>query len=82
MANQMNRDAHHAYETKIMMSKPITDLARLIGRKWFLPLEKLAERSGVSVWAILKILNGEKVAETIADKLRHFLENYKGEYAE
>lgn len=74
MPRKINRDGNHEYETKIMMSKPITELSKLMGRKWFLTLEKLSEQSGVSLWAVHKAVNGEKIAPQAEEKLRAFLE--------
>lgn len=73
---------HNTYDersTKIMMAKPITDISRLIGEKWFLGIEKLAERSGVYVNTIKKVLQGEPIGKHSERTLRKFLENYKGE---
>lgn len=60
--------------TKIMTSKPITDISRLIGRKWYLPLEQLAEQSGVRLYSILKAVKGENITPLNEKNLRTFLE--------
>ena len=73
---------HNTYEersTKIMLEKPITPLARLIGRKWFLTIEELAERAGVSVHTLSRVLQGERIGAETERKLTAFLESYKGE---
>lgn len=61
--------------TKRMLAMPITDLSRLIGRKWFLPLRTLAERSGVPLYTIYRAVEGGKLkAHNHEQKLRMFLE--------
>lgn len=67
------------YSTKEMLKKPITELARLIGEKWYLTIEQLAERSGVGVGSIKLALRGENIHPYQAKKLKKFLMNYKGE---
>lgn len=69
-----NGNGHEARYTKIMLSKPITDLSRLIGEKWFLPLEKLAEESGVSLKIIIKAVHGESIWIVNEKKIRKVLE--------
>lgn len=59
--------------TRVMLSKPKTELASLIGRKWFLSLEKLAEQSGVPLLTIKRALNGGVVTEKFQKKLTEFL---------
>lgn len=68
--------------TKRMMSMPITDISKLIGAKWFLPLEKLSERTGISVSILEGAVEGQKIHISNERKLRKYLENYKGECAE
>lgn len=75
---------HSEYEaetTKIMLKKPITKLLRLIGRKWFLPLEKLSAQSGVPLQTTVRAANGEKILERYERRLTAFLEDYKGDGA-
>ena len=55
------------------------ELIALIGRNWFSSSEKLAERSGVGLAPIKALLNGKDIGGTAAEKLKDFLDNYKGE---
>ena len=59
--------------TKDMLSKPITDLAKLIGQKWFLPLENLAEETGVAKKWVTQAVRGGKVGKHVEQQLRDFL---------
>lgn len=68
-----------AIQTREMLAYPITPLARQIARKWFLPLEKLAARSGVGIDTISRVLRGIKVDASCEKKLKKFLDEYKGE---
>ena len=61
------------------MTQHIIPLPQMIGQKWFLPLDKLAARSGVTRQTISKVLHGEKIYPAYERKLRAFLENYNGE---
>ena len=74
MGKQINREGYDERTYKIMMSKPITDLSRLIGSKWFLPLERLAEKSGVSMTVITRAVHGEEIAPWNEKKIRKVLE--------
>lgn len=56
-----------------------TPLNKLIAEKWFLPLDKLAERTGIGVHTLGKIICGKNVGQSCERKLRVFLESYKGE---
>ena len=56
-----------------------TELKRLIMDKWFLPLETLAQRSGVYIATIRRVMRGDEVGDWREQNLREFLENYKGE---
>jgi hypothetical protein len=67
-------DTYDERSTKIMMSKPITELSRYIGQKWFLPLEKLSERSGVAMTVIIKAVHGEKIRSDNERKIREVLD--------
>ena len=77
--SHQNKEGYEERTTKIMLSKPITELSRLIGMKWFLPIEKLSQRSGVSLRIIYSALAGEKLTDYSKSKLMDFLINYKGE---
>ena len=77
--SHQNKEGYEERTTKIMLSKPITELSRLIGMKWFLPIEKLSQRSGVSLRIIYRALAGEKLTDYSKSKLMDFLINYKGE---
>ena len=55
------------------------DLKTLIGHKWFLTLDKLAERAGVGEETVRHVVRGEKILPRYEEQLRKFLENYKGE---
>jgi predicted transcriptional regulator len=59
--------------TKIMMEKPITELSKLIGAKWFLTLEQLAEKSGVPLLTLRKAIRGMEISSCYEKKLREFL---------
>ena len=74
MAKQINRGGYDERSTKIMMNKPITELSRFIGSKWFLSTERLAEKSGVPYTTIRKAVEGEKIAPHHEEKLRLFLD--------
>ena len=56
-----------------------TELSRLIGAKWFLPIKRLAAMAGVPIDTTKKALRGYKIHICYERKLRKFLENYKGE---
>ena len=62
------------FHTRLMLSHPITPLARLIGRKWFLPIEKLVEKTGVSERTFYFIMRGDTVSPPIEKKIRSYLE--------
>lgn len=79
MGKQVNKEGYLERNTRIMLQTPITELSRFIGAKWYLPLEKLSERSGVSYEVIKRALHGETIGVVSERKLREFLENYKGE---
>jgi hypothetical protein len=79
MGKHINSEGYEERRTKIMLNTPITELSRLIGAKWYLPLRVLAERSRVSLEVIRRALRGERIGSYNERKLREFLENYKGE---
>ncbi len=58
---------------RIMMSYPRTSLAKTIGAKWFLPIEKLAETAGVSVDTIRKALRGTRISADSEQRIRKAL---------
>ena len=66
-------NGHEERNTRIMMEMPITDLSRLIGEKWFLPLEKLAEESDVSLSIVIKAVHGNKIGYWSEKKIRRVL---------
>ena len=72
----MKREINGCEEThtKRMLAMPITDLSRLIGRKWFLSLENLAEKSGLPRGTIARAVNGGEILPRYEDKLRAYLE--------
>ena len=74
MSKQENRNGYDVRSTKIMMERPITELSQLIGEKWFLSIELLAEKCGVNKRWISQALNGGKVSKKIEQKIRNFLE--------
>lgn len=65
-----NRDE---YTLKVMLNTPKTDLSRLIGEKWYLSIERLAEKSGVPAKTIHRALHGQKIRQAYENKLRAFL---------
>lgn len=65
---------HAENATKAMMETPITDLSRLIGAKWFLPLEELSKKSGVAMRWITQAVRGGKIHPNIEKKIREVLE--------
>lgn len=74
MKAHKNRDGYDLRTTEIMLNTPITDLSRLIGQKWFLPLEKLAEASGVSMYTLSRAVRGEKIVAWCEERIRKVLE--------
>jgi hypothetical protein len=69
-----NREGYDERILKIMMSKPVTPLSRLIGQKWYLPLDKLAEQTGVKITTIQHAVNGKPIQPWNERKIREFLE--------
>lgn len=61
-------------KTKRELEKPITDLSKLIGQKWFKSLDELAEKVGVPVNIIKNVVNGKKVRSWNERRIRDFLE--------
>lgn len=74
MAKQVNRDGYDERSYKLMMNAPITSLSRYIGAKWFSPLQKLSEQSGVPITSVKKAVKGEKITPFYEDKLRKYLQ--------
>ena len=73
MANLYARNNTDEYSTKVMMAYPITPLARMIGRCWFLGPEKLAERAGVTVRVIQEVLRGRPIGRESERKIMEVL---------
>ena len=71
---RVNRNGFDERSTKIMMNKPITELSRLIGAKWFLPLERLAKEAGIGIETCQKALYGKEILPRYEKKLRAFLD--------
>ncbi len=69
-----NRDGFDERSTKIMMDMPITKLSRYIGAKWYLPLEQLAEKSGVPFQTIQNAIYGKDILPRHEKRIRAFLE--------
>ena len=63
------------YNTMLMMEKPITELSRLIGAKWFLPLEELQKKTGVPMRWITQAVRGGKIPAEYEKKIREVLES-------
>jgi len=61
--------------------KPMTELACLIGRKWFLSLEELSARAGVPKSIIKRAVQGITKGDQNERRLFEFLKAYKGEEA-
>ena len=74
MGKQINRSGYDERSTKIMMERPITELSRLIGEKWFLSIDLLAEKCGVNKRWISQALNGGEIGRHIEQKIRDYLE--------
>ena len=62
------------HNTMCMMETPITDLSRLIGAKWFRPLEELAKEAGVYMRWITQAVRGGDIPQNIEQKLREVLD--------
>lgn len=60
--------------TKDMISLSHSELAKLIGEKWFNTLDKLVEASGLGKHTLLSAIEGKKISPTYEKKLRAFLE--------
>lgn len=60
--------------TKRMLEKPITELSRYIADKWFLPLEKLFEKTGVPLTTIKRAIEGGTISREDEAKLREYLD--------
>jgi hypothetical protein len=59
-------------ETKLMMSRPITELSRLIGMKWFRPLDKLAARADIPIGAVINVVEGRAIRPSYEKKLLRY----------
>lgn len=62
------------YFLRDMLATPKTDLSRLMGAKWFLSLEKLADRSGVPLGVVLRAVRGERLHPSNERKIRKVLD--------
>ena len=56
-----------------MIHAPKTEIAKLIGQKWFNTLDKLSKESGVALNVLKKAVQGKKIAGYNERKLRAFL---------
>ena len=63
--------------TKRMLEMPITELSRLIGAYWYLPLEDLAKKAGLPKLVIKRAIHGGKVSAEAERKIRETLEGLK-----
>ena len=63
------------YNTMLMMEKPIAELSRLIGAKWFRPLDELAEKADVPMRWVTQAVRGGKIPPEFERKLREVLES-------
>ena len=68
-----------AKKTLQMVNTPVTEIQKLIGRKWFLRPDLLAKRANIGYEAVIDAANGKKLPAIVEKKLRRYLENYKGE---
>lgn len=57
----------------------MTDTQKLIAEKWFLTLDRLAERTGLARSTLGRIVRGYHVGEESERKVRKYLESYQGE---
>ena len=69
-----------AKKTLQMVNTPVTEIQKLIGRKWFLSPGLLAKRAGVGKDIIADAIRGKKLPYSSEQKLKKFLEEYKGEF--
>lgn len=67
-------DGYDEYQTKGMLEAPITELSKLIGQKWFLPLENLSLKTGVSLSTIIQAVRGYQIGVISEQKIRVVLE--------
>ena len=56
-----NSNGHEELMTKRMLNTPITPTSKLIGQKWFLPLEVLSDKTGVPYGALCSAIRGKKI---------------------
>ena len=66
---------HNEYACKVMISKPQTELSKYIGRKWYLTIEKLSEKSNVSARIISTAIAGKSIGKESEAKIRRVLKN-------
>ena len=58
----MVTEAQQLQSYRTQMSYKQTDLAKAIGQRWFNTIERLSEKSGVSVTVITKALHGGTIS--------------------
>lgn len=63
-----------AKSTKKMFETPITELSRYIASKWYLPLERLSEQSGVPLAVIKRAIRGGSILPKYEKPLREYLD--------
>lgn len=69
-----------AKKTLQMVNTPVTEIQKLIGRKWFLTPGLLAKRAGVGKDIVVDAIRGKEIPYSCEQKLKKFLEKYKGEF--
>ncbi len=62
------------YSTQLMLHAPKSDLARLLGDKWFLSLERLAEMAGVPLKSAIRAAQGKHLHSYNERKIRKVLD--------
>ena len=65
----------NSYNTMLMLEKPITELSRLIGAKWFRPLDELAKKADIAMKWVTQAVRGGKIPPEFERKLREVLES-------
>lgn len=68
-------NGHEERRTRDMMDTPVTDLARLIGQKWYLPLDDLAKEAGVRPRFVTQAVRGKAIGSYVEQKIRDVLES-------
>lgn len=68
------------YEYRPIMNKEqIKTLQQLISDNWYLSLDELGKRIGVSSYTLYKLLLGYSVGSDTEKKIVNFFKTYKGE---